>query len=133
MVTSVDTNILLDIFLPDPVHGKDSLKSLEKAYKQGPIIICGPVYAELAPQFEDRSLLDSILHKMSIEVIPVNNDASYLAGRLWLNYRKNNKTRERIITDFLIGAFARIQSDQFLTRDRGFYRNYFNGLKLITR
>jgi predicted nucleic acid-binding protein len=132
MITAVDTSILLDILLPDPAHGKDSLKSLEKADEQGALVICGTVYAELAPQFENRSRLDSTLHKMGIEVIPINNDASYLAGTMWLNYRKKSKSRERIITDFLIGAFASVQSDRFLTRDRGFYRNYFTELKLFS-
>ena len=131
MITAVDTNILLDLFLPDPAHGANSMKSLETAYEQGALVICGAVYAELAPQFEDRNLLDSSLDKMGIEVIPINNEASYLAGRTWLQYRKKNKSRDRIITDFLIGSFAKFQADRFLTRDRGFYRKYFEGLNIL--
>ncbi len=131
MITAVDTNILLDIFLPDPVFGQSSLKSLETAYDQGALVICGVVYAELAPQFAERKLLDTSLSKIGIEVIPINNDSSYLAGRLWTKYRKKNKSRDRIISDFLIGSFAKLQADRFLTRDRGFYRNYFDGLNIL--
>jgi len=35
------------------------------------------------------------------------------------------RTRERIITDFLIGAHALGAADKFLTRDRSFYTTYF--------
>lgn len=131
MITAVDTNILLDVFLPDPVNGPGSLALLEKAYDQGALIMCGIVYAELAPQFPDRSILDVSLEKIGIEVVTINNDAFYLAGQSWLKYRKKNKSRDRIITDFLIGAFAKIQADRFLTRDRVFYRNYFSGLTIL--
>lgn len=131
MITAIDTNILLDIFLPDVTHGESSLKSLEKAYEKGALVICNVVYAELVPQFEERHLLDLCLKKIGIDIIPLNNEAAYLAGILWNKYRKKNKTKNRIITDFLIGAFAKSQSDQFLTRDQGFYRNYFEGLNVI--
>ena len=33
MITFVDTNILLDVFLPDPKFGNSSAEYLEKAFK----------------------------------------------------------------------------------------------------
>ena len=39
MITFVDTNILLDVFLPDPVHGESSSAALEKAFHEGSLII----------------------------------------------------------------------------------------------
>ena len=131
MITAIDTNILLDIFLPDPIFGEKSLSSLEKAFEKGAIVICNIVYAELVPQFNDKLLLDSTLKKLNIDIIPLNNEASFLAGTNWLTYRKNKKGRTRIIADFLIGAFACVQADRFLTRDRGFYRKYFSEIQLL--
>lgn len=130
MVTVIDTNILLDIFLPDPVYGESSLKLLEKMYQQGSLVICDIVYSELAPQFAEKDVLDESLEKIGISVISSNTDTLYQAGQLWLQYRKKQKSRDRIIPDFIIGAFTMVQGDRLITRDRGFYRDYFKGLKI---
>ncbi|MCE2475582.1 MAG: hypothetical protein J4F47_08470 [Alphaproteobacteria bacterium] len=42
-----------------------------------------------------------------------------------MRYRQAAGPRDRIITDFLIGAHAVAVADNFLTRDRGFYTTYF--------
>ena len=52
MITFVDTNILLDVFLPDPKFGNSSAEYLEKAINEGSLII----NAELAPQFNTQEL-----------------------------------------------------------------------------
>ena len=130
MITAVDTNVLLDVFLPDPEHGEKSFLRLEEAIGRGAVQACNIVYAELVPQFNSKELLDSTLEKLGIKVIPLNEEACFLAGKNWKAYTRRTKGRTRIITDFLIGASARAQADVFLTRDRGFYRKYFAGLQL---
>ncbi len=51
MITAVDTNVLLDIFLPDKKHAEESGRLLKSAYNEGALLICNIVYAELVPQF----------------------------------------------------------------------------------
>ncbi len=130
MISSIDTNILLDIFLPDPIHGEPSLQLLERASQRGALIICDIVYCELSPQFNDKNLLDESLDKIGVKVISADTDILYQAGQLWRRYRKQQNSRERIIPDFIIGAFALNQGNHLLTRDRGFYRAYFQDLKI---
>ena len=133
MITAIDTNILLDIFLPDPKFGIKSLSAVENASSTGGLVICNIVYAELVPQFKDKNILDLTLKKININVIPITNETCFLAGITWNKYRQSQKGKgsRRIITDFLIGAFACVQADRFLTRDRGFYRKYFSNIKIL--
>ena len=132
MITAVDTNILLDIFFPDKKFASDSSKLLRLAYDEGALVICDIVYAELVPQFEKRSMLDSTLTTINVSLSSVDKDVAFIAGERWKEYRESGGKRERIITDFLIGAHAMIKAERFLTRDRGFYKSYFPDLKIFS-
>lgn len=129
MISAVDTSVLLDVFLGDEHHGPRSNEWLRQAYDRGAILICDPVYAELAPAFDSREALDEALRKISASISPIDTDIAYEAGRRWLRYRQAGGPRKRIVTDFLIGAHALATAETFLTRDRGFYATYFPELK----
>ena len=131
MITFVDTNILLDVFLPDPVHGESSSAALEKAFHEGSLIVNEIVYAELAPQFDSRKLLNDVLGKLGIQMVIADTEIAFSAGETWKAYRKTGGKRDRIIADFLIGAHALLKADRLLTRDRGFYKDYFKRLVIL--
>jgi predicted nucleic acid-binding protein len=132
MITFVDTNILLDVFLPDPEFGEKSSECLERCFHEGSLIINEIVYAELSPQFSSQRLLDKTLLKLGIRILPIDRETAYTAGIAWQQYRRAGGKRERIISDFLIGAHALVHADRLLTRDRGFYKIYFKNLKVIS-
>jgi predicted nucleic acid-binding protein len=59
----------------------------------------------------------------------VSAEAATIAGTLWQEYRRQARgARNRIVSDYLIGAHALLRADTLLTRDRGFYRRYFSNL-----
>ena len=132
MISAIDTNILLDIFLPDKRFAAESARLLKLGYDEGALIICDIVYAELFPQFGNRRKLDDTLATINVSISSSDVDIAFLAGERWGNYRKSGGKRKRIITDFLIGAHAAIKAERFLARDKGFYKSYFPELQILT-
>lgn len=131
MITAIDTSVLLDIFLPDKAHVERSASLLRYAYDEGALAISHLVYAELVPQFDERATLEHALAKLNIQTLGLDDEIAYLAGQKWKEYRAVGGTRERILSDFIIGAHAMLRADRFLTRDRGFYRTYYPTLNYL--
>lgn len=131
MITFVDTNVLLDVFLPDPKWGASSKKALEKAFYRGSLIINPIIYAELSPQFGNQNRMDRVLQTLGIQLIDINSETAFLSGIAWQRYRDAGGKRRRILADFIIGAHASSVAEQLLTRDRGFYRSYFKDLTVV--
>lgn len=125
MITAVDTNVLLDLFIANAVNQAESREHIATALEAGELIISEIVYAELVPNFEDHARLESALRDTDVQLSPIDSDVAWEAGRRWMQYRRAGGPRTRMLADFLIGAHALLKADQFLTRDRGFYESYF--------
>ena len=133
MVTAVDTNILIDILEPDPVYGLTSKEALKKCLREGAVVACEVVWAEVAVAYaEAHEALANTLEQMGIQFSAINREAALMAAKCWAEYLKRGGERKRIAADFLIGGHALVQCERLLTRDRGFYRTYFRGLKVIS-
>jgi predicted nucleic acid-binding protein len=132
MITALDTNILLDILLPNEQFYDLSARALEDATAEGSLVVCDLVYAELCAHFASQRHCDEFLGENGIKVESLGRDASFLASRTWRKYRSQGGKRNRILSDFLIGAHAQTQASGLLTRDRGFYREMFPSLMLLS-
>jgi predicted nucleic acid-binding protein len=153
MITAVDTNILLDVLIPDAPHGDESELALAEALRAGAVVISDPVYAELAVHFPEQEKLDRFLADTGLRLQPSDAKALYRAGRAWSEYIRRRpalacpqcgatqevrcdqcgasvQPRQHVVADFIIGAHALVQADQLLTRDRGYYATYFPDLTL---
>ena len=130
MITGIDTNILLDVLLPNDEFYNASAGALQESSNAGSLVICDIVYAELCIHFENQKQCDAFLDSNEIRVETLTREAHFLASRAWRAYRTRGGKRTRILADFLIGAHAQKQTTRLLSRDRGFYRELFPSLLL---
>jgi predicted nucleic acid-binding protein len=131
MITAIDTNVLLDVFTGDAAYGDRSRRALADCLDKGLVLACEVVWAEVTAAFpDDRAAQDAIL-AAGVTFTPMAPEAAGRAGRAWRAYRSQGGSRQRLVADFLIGAHAATATDRLLTRDRGFYRRYFDGLEVL--
>jgi predicted nucleic acid-binding protein len=156
MITAVDTNILLDILIPNARYAAASQRALEEALAEGALVISEVVYAELASQFPSPADLEHFLADAQIRLEHSPPQALQKAGAVWKAYVKSRggklrcphcgreqpvscvscgetiAVRQHILSDFLVGAHALGCADRLLTRDLGYYRAYFQDLKIVS-
>lgn len=64
-------------------------------------------------------------------LLDIPKESLFLAGKMFLSYKKRHGRRRLPLPDFLIGAHAAVMELDLLTRDARRYRSYFPSLRLI--
>ena len=131
MITALDTNVLLDVLLPNEHFVDAAINVIESGARAGSLVICELVYAELCGHFSNKIDCDLFLKDNEIDVVNLNDHACFLASRIWRQYRRQGGNRTRILPDFLIGAHAQLQASRLISRDSGFYQKLFPKLIIL--
>jgi predicted nucleic acid-binding protein len=130
-VVLVDTNVLLDVVQDDPDWADWSQRQLEAARLRGPLAINAIVYAELSMAYAHIEDLERVLELIGLREIAIPREALFLAGKVFLEYRRRKGSKTNVLPDFFIGAHAAIAGLPILTRDVRRYRTYFPTVEIL--
>jgi predicted nucleic acid-binding protein len=128
----IDTNVLLDVLENDLRWAPWSQDQLDAAAATDSLAINPIIYSELSIAFARIEELDTVIEEASLNIEAIPKEALFLAGKVFLAYRKSQGTKHNVLPDFFIGAHAAVMQWPILTRDVGRYRTYFPSVELIT-
>jgi predicted nucleic acid-binding protein len=127
----VDTNVLVDVLENDPTWADWSIAQLRAQAQIHRLVINPVIYAELSLTFSTVEALDATLADLQIPVIATPKPALFLAGKAFVQYRRQGGTKTNVLADFFIGAHAAVAGLPVLTRDVRRYASYFPTVHLI--
>jgi predicted nucleic acid-binding protein len=127
----VDTNVLVDLLENDPTWADWSIAQLRAQAQIHRLVINPVIYAELSLTFSTVEALYATLADLQIPVIETPKPALFLAGKAFVQYRRQGGTKTNVLADFFIGAHAAVAGFPVLTRDVRRYTSYFPTVRLI--
>ena len=133
---ALDTNILIDL-LGEDVRADAAEAALRLALTNGPVVVCDVVLSELTAGLGSGSEVLDVLEEMGVRFMPIDQRAAVRSGEMQRKYNARMRAAgqaaalNRTVPDFLVGAHALLQCSALITRDAGFFRDYFKGLKVI--
>jgi predicted nucleic acid-binding protein len=130
--TLVDSNVLLDVITEDETWLEWSSSALAGAADDGPLFINPVIYAEVSARFSRIEDIEEALPPSDYGRLTLPWESAFLAGKAFLDYRRNKGTRSSTLPDFFIGAHAAVADLRLLTRDATRYRTYFPTVRLTS-
>lgn len=127
----VDSNVILDIATADPRWSAWSSDALARSGENSLLVINPMIYAEVSVGFEKIEQVERVLPADIFRREPIPFEAAFLAGKVFLRYRRRGGRRASPLPDFFIGAHAAVAGYRLLTRDPRRYRADFPTVKLI--
>lgn len=130
MRTALDSSVLILLYRKQAGWElwRDQLQS---AAADGELLICPVAFAEYSIAYPSEASALADLDRLNIIFEPISPASAYLAGQIFLRYRREGGPRQNLIPDFLIAAHASVQADRLAAIDRGYLRSYFPELALL--
>jgi predicted nucleic acid-binding protein len=134
---AIDSSVLIDLLGEDARAGAAEL-SLRDALAHGPVVLCDVVVSEITAGLGHGAEIMDVVEEMGMSYLPVERKSAIRAGEMQRRYKERLRTLgqtspalQRTVPDFIVGAHALLQCSALITRDAGFFRDYFKGLKVI--
>ena len=128
----VDSNIILDIFEYDPVWYDWSVNILNEYSEDYTLCINSVIYTEVSIGFKKIEELEKAISACNFQFISIPKEALFLAGKVFLKYRKQKGNKISPLPDFFIGAHAAVTGIDLITRDIKRIKHYFPTVKIIS-
>ena len=133
---AVDSSVVVDL-LGDDERAEAAEDALRRALALGPVVVCDIVVSEVGAGLGYGSNFVDTLEEAGIRYSPTELRSAIRAGEMQRRYKQRllnegrNPSARRSVPDFLIGAHALLQCNGLITRDEGFFRDYFKGLRVV--
>ena len=133
---AIDSSVLIDLIGGD-ARAEAAEASVRSALARGPVVVCDVVVGEVVAGLGYGAELLEVLENAGIAYSPTEARSAVRAGEMQRRYKARSVAEgqpavpQRSVPDFLIGAHALLQCTGLITRDAGFFRDYFKGLKVI--
>jgi predicted nucleic acid-binding protein len=128
----VDSNVLIDVMTDDPFWSSWSTEALRSAAETDRLVINPVIYGEVSIRFSQIEEVERALPRTMFQREHIPYEAAFLAGKVFVQYKRGGGAKSSPLPDFYIGAHAAVLKYTLLTRDSTRYRTYFKQLRLIS-
>src|ERR1700684_1265783 len=119
MTTFVDTSVVIYLLDDTSQHHKWSVDEINKAKKEGPVIIPDIAYSELSIGLPSKEATDKAIAELALERYPCSDESLFRAGRAFKKFKDENAGQKTtVLPDFLIGAQAECEKSPLLTNNK---------------
>lgn len=128
----VDSCIISDLADEQSEWFEWSSSTLEDLDESNSFAINDIIYAEVSIIFSTIEEYNDYISILNFSIAAIPREALFLAGKAYLNYRKNKGSKHNVLPDFFIGAHAAVSGFPLMTRDKNRFSTYFPTVELIT-
>ena len=135
---AIDSSVLIDLLGDDSEMGDAAEQCVRDALVRGPVVLCDVVVSEITAGLGHGADIMDVVEDMGMRYLPVERRSAVRAGEMQRRFNQRRRTGgaaaailPRTVPDFIVGAHALLQCGGLITRDAGFFRDYFKGLRVI--
>jgi len=123
--------VITDLTEPNSDWYEWAASTLERLDCNHHFVINPIIYAECSIVYDTIEEVESLIKTLDLEVKNLPRESLFLAGKVFLNYRRNQGTKSNVLPDFFIGAHAAVTGYKIMTRDKGRFASYFPNVELM--